>query len=491
MTISIIGSSFSGLVATLFFVSKGQKPNLFDSGTDKPDIDIEHFEEGTYKGKNPLDISKFNHNRKYFKLPEKVNYFFADGVNVRPTYVKGGFSSLWGGSTQAFPNHLRQNWIKDKKLWTDAELFLEEIFPIIENSQIPDGNLKKDSELINKELINSFYIVSNLLEHQIEIKDSKVAVSFRSLEYLQNRIRGVEKYIKKFDTKSIIDDLHSRQLINYFPNHTLREFNEIDRKVKLVFEIDGVKSIKYTENLFIGAGIISTSKILLDSGLHSEIRIKDTQLFYMPSFRFRTNKMNFRKNENIFFPSVFITIRKKFNTEIFYQFYPMNKLMRERINILIPRALRFFEPFLRSPLKRFGVLFGYLPANKSGSVRLANDENNITKVQVVSKPTFYYSFKLKIITILSFLKIGVLPFPFLTRFAGIGESYHMGASTFIDSTGIEREVSNEDGLLFDHTNVYVIDSSSLSHLEPGPITYEVMLNAIRIIMKATKESTTN
>jgi hypothetical protein len=67
----------------------------------------------------------------------------------------------------------------------------------------------------------------------------------------------------------------------------------------------------------------------------------------------------------------------------------------------------------------------------------------------------------------------------------------MGASTFLDSTGIERDVSNEDGLLFGHTNVYIIDSSSLSHLEPGPITYEVMLNAIRITMKATKENTTN
>jgi len=489
MTISIIGSSFSGLAAALFFVAQGQKPNLFDSGTDKPDMEIEQFEEGTYKGKNPLDISKFDHNWKYFKLPGKVNYLFADGVNVRPTYVKGGFSGLWGGSVQAYPNNLRQNWVKDKKLWTDAELFLEEIFPIVENSQISGVNLTEEIELINKDISQSFNRLSNLLNHEIEIKDSKFAVSYRNLEYQENIIHGIQKHLKKFDAKSIIDDLKKRELINYFPNHTLREFNEIDRKVKLVFEIDGVKSIKYTEYLFIGAGSISTSKMLLDSGLHREIRIKDTQLIYMPSFRFRTNKMNYRKNENILFPSAFITIRKKFTTEIFYQFYPMNKLMRERIYILIPKFLRLFEPFLRSPLKRFGVLFGYLPANKSGTLSLSNNDNNITKVEVANEPTLNYSLKLKIITILSFLKIGVVPFPFLTRYAGVGESYHMGASTFLDSTGLERGVSNEDGLLVDHTSVYIIDSSSLPQLEPVTITYEVMLNAIRIVMKATMETT--
>ena len=96
-----------------------------------------------------------------------------------------------------------------------------------------------------------------------------------------------------------------------------------------------------------------------------------------------------------------------------------------------------------------------------------------------------FSIVLKFITTIKFLKIGLFPLTFLTKYTGVGDSYHMGSSTFVDNLGEVRQITNEDGLIHNHRKVYSIDSSTLHDLEPGPITYEMMMNAVRIAIKAT------
>lgn len=362
-----------------------------------------------------------------------------------------------------------------------GQKILSIVFTIKSNSQI--DNLKKvDGNIFDKtEIYDNIYNISKIGNYFIEIKESTFAVD-------KKNVNSDEKnFLDKFNTKSLIDELITRDLINYYPNYTLRKFLESSDNIKLIFDNNEFEKIKYTQKLFVGGGVIASAKILLDSGKFSKIKIKDTQLYFMPTLSLKTNKFNQRKNEDIPFPSLFMSIKRKLNVEIFYQYYPMNRMIKERIFLMIPKQLKFLKPIVMIFLKRIGVVFGYLPMNKSGEIILRNDINNVTQVHLKRNSSIKYSYILKIITIINFFKVGVLPFTFFSKRAGVGESYHMGASTFVNSKGYETPLADKNGLVYNSKNIYLVDSSSLLNLEAGPITYEMMINAVRIVMKAIRK----
>jgi hypothetical protein len=484
MNISIVGSSFSGLTVTLYLISRGFKPDLYDSDEHTMETGAKESGESNLAIKNPLDISKFYENRKYFRVPQGIQFIYENGINVRPTYAKGGFSNLWGASVQAYDHSFRKNWGIDKKLWYEAENFVKGFFPILENYQIDNGDNFNKNGIFIRDFNNPWQDDSMFLNYSIELRESTFAVSNVNLDG-GNVIAGKSLLFEKFKTKTILDDIVKRKLVNYHSNHVLRKFSESSETVKLVFENDGKKVFKEADTLFLGTGVISTSKILLDSGLFKEIRIKDTQLFYMPAFSLRTNRITRRNNQRIVFPSFFMKIKKKGSTELFFQHYPMNELILQRFIMMVPKILGLFQPLFKFLLKRVGVTFGYLPTNRSGSLQVVSANNESTKISVIKQKIRGFSIVLKFITIVKFLKIGLLPFTFLTKYTGVGDSYHLGSNTFVDNLGEVRHITNEDGLIHNHSKVYSIDSSALHHLEPGPITYEMMLNAVRIAIKAT------
>lgn len=128
MDVSVIGTSFSGLATSMYLVSQGFKPNLYDSGS----IHVENIEINSNPNpallKNPLNISTMSQNRQYFNIPENIKFNFENKVNVRPTYIKGGFSGLWGGSVNAYSVDSRKILDNENDLWRRAENFINSFY---------------------------------------------------------------------------------------------------------------------------------------------------------------------------------------------------------------------------------------------------------------------------------------------------------------------------------------------------------------------------
>ena len=77
-------------------------------------------------------------------------------------------------------------------------------------------------------------------------------------------------------------------------------------------------------------------------------------------------------------------------------------------------------------------------------------------------------------------RLGLLPVPFLTQTALPGEGVHFGSWLPMG------DKSDMLGRPIGSRNIHVVDSSVLPTIAPGPITFTVMANAMRIAKEAVK-----
>ena len=77
-------------------------------------------------------------------------------------------------------------------------------------------------------------------------------------------------------------------------------------------------------------------------------------------------------------------------------------------------------------------------------------------------------------------KHGLIPLPFLAQIAVPGEGVHFGSSIPMGNNSdlLGRPVGSK--------NIHVVDSSVLPSIAPGPITFTVMANAMRIAEESVK-----
>jgi hypothetical protein len=67
-------------------------------------------------------------------------------------------------------------------------------------------------------------------------------------------------------------------------------------------------------------------------------------------------------------------------------------------------------------------------------------------------------------------KVGLWPIPMFTRFGSPGDSYHLGMA--------ESIVEPENGSVEGFNRIFALGAIALPSLEPGPITYSAMAQAV-------------
>jgi hypothetical protein len=143
--------------------------------------------------------------------------------------------------------------------------------------------------------------------------------------------------------------------------------------------------------------------------------------------------------------------------------------------------LRFIPNSILDFLFRFiGVAMVFQESSSSGQLIIKKiNEDLMIHADASRRLTISEHNKYKSL-IKSLKKIGVLPLKLFIRSVGIGESYHLGNLKKHNGEKIFEVSGKVCGTL----NIYVVDSSSLPYLAPGPITLTAMANSYRI----TKDS---
>jgi choline dehydrogenase-like flavoprotein len=484
MRIAVIGSGPSGWAATKTLTELGHEVTVIDSSLIESDATDNH-------------TNKFNAtlNRKlYFgsDLPYR-NFPFGPSLNsqeVNPifSFASGGLSLVWGATMLPYCKEDTLNWPFDVSILENEFRELSEVIPI---TGACDGLSSTYGNFYSRRGIMPSNRVVNVLEHftRIDVPEIQVGLSRLAVETGAHGIEGCvycNKCINGCPLNLIWSSKESIFKAKNLKSRVLR-LNESSAGVQIeTVDIDGeYKVFDGFEKVFLATGSLESFRILANSKIVSqEGTLKDSATFFLPLIALP--KLGKLLHNSFGLSQVFIRLNKN-DSKVASQFqlyeYSEELILRAKkafpLGTLIPKSiLRFF-------LKRMMVAIGYLDGAHSPGIqmRLLDDGSVLNSLARDGKGWKERNRVIKLsIKRLSkhIMKSGLLPLPFLTQIALPGEGVHFGSWLPMG------EKSDLLGRPIGFKHIHVVDSSVLPTIAPGPITFTVMANAMRIAKAAVK-----
>jgi hypothetical protein len=168
-----------------------------------------------------------------------------------------------------------------------------------------------------------------------------------------------------------------------------------------------------------------------------------------------------------------------------FQLYEYSEDLIARAKKALPFGALIPNSILRFFLKRMMVAIGYLDGADSPGIQmsLVDDGSVLNSLARDGKGWGERNrvIKLSIKRLSKYImKSGLFPIPFMTQIALPGEGVHFGSWLPMG------EKSDLLGRPIGSQRIHVVDSSVLPTIAPGPITFTVMANAMRIAKAAVK-----
>ena len=240
------------------------------------------------------------------------------------------------------------------------------------------------------------------------------------------------------------------------------------------------KEIYYCKKLFICSGVVSSSKLLVNSFDDLVLHAKESSYFIAPCFFYK--RKNNQKLTDLSQLQIF-NKQNKIYSELKYDPDLLKLVIKKKYGLLSNFLPNFF-------LNKIYILTGFLPDHFSSHelvIRKKNindfvnffwiEKNNLKNI----KP---YNVTNKYINNLS-KQLNFIFLPWLTKIYNKGRSYHL-AST-IPMTKSKKKIStNIYGELNLNKNVYICDSSNFTTLPSCSLGLTIMANSMRIADKAIK-----
>jgi choline dehydrogenase-like flavoprotein len=253
--------------------------------------------------------------------------------------------------------------------------------------------------------------------------------------------------------------------------------------IHVISENDGLPKIFEAEKIFLAAGSVASTRIVLKSKklYNQPVKVKVSDFYLLPSFTF-FSKRNVVDEELNTCCQYFLQIKdlavdsRLINLQIYtYTDYYYKAFQKA--------AGRFF-PFLQWPIRwilnRFIVVFGYLHSDNSAHMEVCLKDDDTLEVVGVHNPKSKKTLRrLKWKLWRSSCMTGFFPLPFLGKEEEIGRSVHFGASLPISAVaqGLQTDalggVENLEGL-------HVVDAASFPTIPATSLTFVIMANAYRI-----------
>ena len=233
--------------------------------------------------------------------------------------------------------------------------------------------------------------------------------------------------------------------------------------------------------VFIACGAIGSVSLLQRSRFINEAVIQETPMIIVPGFKLKIGKYD---ETSLTLSEAFVQIFSENGTRRIIgagQIYSCNKELLE----IVQSFLGLWGSVFRIP--KFisnRIIFCMLFVNTvEGSTITLNTELDETKIEFGRKYS-YGDFQPALKRLCkSFRGLGILSFSRLAQIQKPGLSYHFGAARKKDSFGEFSSLVDKFGRFGESEslqNLYVTDSSTLQHIEPGPLTLTAMANAHRI-----------
>ena len=419
LRVLIIGSGPVGAITASLALEKNFDVTMVDIGCSEREL-IES---------NNLGLKTVDGSVHPYDLGQYTNLDFGDlGYKWRTSKGKFGFSTVWGGTWE------RLNSLKTAE-WNEAY------------SRVKDIIARSSREYISKCSCTS-----------IKVNETGGSSPLSLL------INSSESDTKIWSTDNLISHLSNNTNFKYL-NGNVINFQENNLGVSVTTKDVNLVDFDF---IYLCCGPVANANLILNSNPKPvQIILRDTQIIYVPFLYRKKNK--FCKEMNNFPVRSASVIKKNGEIETYFQIYPHVKEYLKQILSKFPKVLRpALNPVLRIVFSRIGIALGYRNQENSSSISLNSGPKTLVKELAPEKKLSKF-----ILMIRSFNKLkslGLLPIPMLIKFGSPGDSYHLGMA--------ENIVQPENGSVEGFNRVLALGAIALPKLDPGPITYSAMAQAV-------------
>lgn len=484
MKVAVIGSGPSGWSTTKTLIGLGHEVTVIDSSM----IETDGINKKARTKTSTLNRKLyFGSDLPYRDFPAGPS-LNSQEVSPISSFARGGLSLVWGATMLPYCKEDTALWPFD--ISTLDELF-RELSKVVPITGASDGL---------SEIYGNFYSRRGIFPSDRIIR---ILESFTRIASTEIQV-GLSRLAVETGTHNVSGCVYCNKCISGCPSNLIwntKDLNFHAKYLKLrVTNLNesssgiGIKAVDlqgnpYTlndfEKVFLAAGPLESFRILASSSIVSDTSIlKDSATFFLPLLALP--KLGKSHQNSFGLSQLFIRFNKNESSPATqYQLYEYSEDLIVRAKKVLPFGKIIPNSLLRFFLKRMLVAIGYLDGEYSPSIQmcLLEDGSLLSALDSTGKSfkerNQYVKLAIKRFSNHAW-KCGLLPIPFLTQIAVPGEGVHFGSWLPMGDKAdlLGRPIGSQ--------NIHVVDSSVLPSIAPGPITFTVMANAMRIAKEAVK-----
>lgn len=453
MTLGIIGSGPCGAIAALYLLRRGESVELLDITDSNNQVDVGFLS----------NIKLLNGSNAPYDLDQYLQISHLGDINFFPSKIRSGFSTVWGATWGRFRQLNDSQWIGAYES-ADRYVFgeLEEL-----SGQTSLGSAVKVETICGCFESQLKELDANKSQNTSSFKRSTLAANTVYCDCLQNGL-GACSHGSIWNTENILKACATYPKFNYVAGY----FAESIRVENNSVAISNVSEIRNFEKVILAAGPIGNAALLLKSGLGAdELTLLDTQMYYLPLWRFKRAKKHSGSFSLSQIQGDFTFSNSGLSAHL--QIYAHTENFADRIKGKMPAVIWAITKYpLRLIYSHLSIGILYLDSKVSSKVRLSlNQKLTIIEEKVI--PSNIELSDLRLVLRKSLRPLKLLPIFSLLSKSGVGESYHLGAE--------QSGLCDEYGRLVADKRIGVAGSFALPHLEPGPITNTTIAQTIRLV----------
>lgn len=520
--VAVIGSGLAAIGAIKALHKLGYKPVVLDCG-ETLDIERSTLAE-TLSTKEPSKWSEQERNAlsqnftvdKGAAIPKKLlfgsDYFYGKSRSDAPvesngnlppfSYALGGFSVGWGAAALPPQECDLNDWPVDAdEINKYCEIAISDLpysasadelslnFKVLRNNP-PALHLSEAEKMILGRLRSA----SILEKDKLVFGQSRLIVTPESndksvgCKYCGQCMSGcVYKCIYKANDEILL--LSNSGAIDYKPGCLVLEIAEIGNRTEVKYlDTDGQEHIKVFDKIFLAAGAVNSTRIVLNSLklFDKKVKLKSRGGYVMPVFSFRKLPIEWPNCNTQ--PGIFLEFKGGMLKHwVHVQISTANELLFQKLRIK-PGAGDLVSRIKKFMLEHVMLMFVNLHSDYAGHYELW-----LTRAKENSKPNCLHSshhksdshlsiFALSAFRLLKIcLKIGCVP---LILFAKNNSgSYHVGGTLPMNAKVSDQLQTDELGRISAWQHVHIVDSSTFPSLPGTTIGLMAMANAMRIVEK--------
>jgi choline dehydrogenase-like flavoprotein len=424
-------------------------------------------------------------------------------IGFKPSFARGGLSNVWGAAVLPYR-------AKDMSDWP---ITLEELAPFY-SSVLSFMHLSaREDELQNffplycedfssiEQSRQAERFLSDLSANKSELNSSGIFFGTSRLAVLDRNSAGDScktcgmclygcPYGLIYNSSQTVAELMMNSNFTYIKDVIVTEFAETADHVQIIghSRIDHARVTYNASKLCLGAGVLATTKIFLDSvkAYNHKVTLKDSQYFLLPLLRF-SPVPGATKEQLHTLSQIFLEI---FDDEIsdrtlHLQVYSYNDYFQDAVQAQLGLFAPLFGIPLRRGLERLLLIQGYLHSDISSSISLEikpPSGNSLSQLifEEIRNPKAETAIKRvmdKLNHVSHFLK--AKPVAPLLKIEKPGRGYHTGGTLPMAKNPKEFQTDTL-GRPFGLKRVHLVDATTFPSIPATTITLSIMANAFRI-----------